>query len=103
MLVAQSPAAKSGAIAIPNPRQGYEITEIAPGYYSLRFHANRNVLWVTSAGVIATDPGSIEQARVMREEIRRITPLPQSRRPGFPCSPGRVRPRRNIGGASSKR
>jgi glyoxylase-like metal-dependent hydrolase (beta-lactamase superfamily II) len=74
--MAQSPAPESGAIAIPNPRQGYEITEIAPGYYSLRFHANRNVFWVTRAGVIATDPGSVEQARVMREEIRRITPLP---------------------------
>lgn len=74
--VAQSPAPESGAIAIPNPRQGYEVTEVAPGYYSLRFHANRNVFWVTRAGVIATDPGSIEQARVMREEIRRITPLP---------------------------
>ncbi len=74
--VAQSPAPASGAIAIPNPRQGYEVTEIAPGYYSLRHHANRNVFWVTRKGVIATDPGDIEQARVMREEIRKITPLP---------------------------
>ena len=64
------------AIAIPDPRGGHEVTEIAPGYYSLRHRANRNVFWITSQGVIATDPGDVEQARVMREEIRKLTPLP---------------------------
>ncbi len=76
LVSAQSAAPETSAIAIPNPRQGHEVTEIAPGYYSLRHHANRNVFWVTSMGVIATDPGDIEQSRVMREEIRKITPLP---------------------------
>jgi glyoxylase-like metal-dependent hydrolase (beta-lactamase superfamily II) len=71
-----SAAPASGAIAIADPRHGHEVTQIAPGYYSLRYHANRNVFWVTSRGVIATDPGDIEQARVLREEIRKITPLP---------------------------
>lgn len=74
--VAQQTAPATGAIAIPNPRQGFEVTEIAPGYYSLRHHANRAVFWVSRKGVIATDPGDIEQARVMREAIRKITPLP---------------------------
>jgi glyoxylase-like metal-dependent hydrolase (beta-lactamase superfamily II) len=75
-LGAAAQAQNPTTIAIPDPRGGHEVTEIAPGYYSLRHRANRNVFWITSAGVIATDPGDLEQARVMREEIRKRTPLP---------------------------
>jgi glyoxylase-like metal-dependent hydrolase (beta-lactamase superfamily II) len=69
-------ASSQSAITIPDPRGGHEVTEIAPGYYSLRHRANRNVFWITNQGVIATDPGNVEQARVLREEIRKLTPLP---------------------------
>lgn len=76
LLLAAAPAMATTPIAIPDPRVGHEVTEIAPGYYSLRHRANRNVFWITSQGVIVTDPGNIEQARVLREEVRKLTPLP---------------------------
>ena len=61
---------------IPALFTGYDVTEIGPGYYSFRHLGNRNIFLVTSAGVIATDPGNIAQAAIMRAEIRKITPLP---------------------------
>ena len=61
---------------LPAPVGGYDVTQIGPGYYTFRHLGNRNIFLVTSAGVIATDPGNIQQAAIMRAEIRKITPLP---------------------------
>jgi glyoxylase-like metal-dependent hydrolase (beta-lactamase superfamily II) len=56
--------------------EGHEVTEIGPGYYTFRHKGLRNIFLVTKAGVIVTDPLEPEAARVLREEIRKITPLP---------------------------
>jgi glyoxylase-like metal-dependent hydrolase (beta-lactamase superfamily II) len=68
-------AAERDRSSLPAPVQGHDVTEIGPGYYSFRHLGNRNIFIVTRAGVIATDPGNAQQAAVMREEIRKITPL----------------------------
>lgn len=62
--------------ALPAPVEGHEVTEIGPGYYTFRHKGLRNIFLVTKAGVIVTDPIEPEAARVLREEIRKITPLP---------------------------
>jgi glyoxylase-like metal-dependent hydrolase (beta-lactamase superfamily II) len=72
--VGTAPAAPQATI--PVPRAGVEVTQLGPGYYTFRYLGIRNVFLVTSAGVIATDPISPAAAAAMREEIRRITPLP---------------------------
>lgn len=61
---------------LPAPVQGYEVTEIGPGYYTFRHRGLRNIFLVTRRGVIVTDPIDPVAAKVMREEIRKITPLP---------------------------
>ena len=58
------------------PVTGYEVTQVGPGYYTFRYTGTRNVFLVTSDGVIVTDPIEPAAARVLREEIRKITPLP---------------------------
>lgn len=66
----------------PNPTwsrfsvQGYDTLEIAPGLYTFRYTGTRNIFMVTKDGVIATDPISPEAARVMRDEIRKVTDQP---------------------------
>jgi len=62
--------------ALPAPVQGHEVTEIGPGYYTFRYLGIRNVFLITRAGVIVTDPMNPAAATVMREEIRKLTPLP---------------------------
>ena len=64
------------AKALPAPVQGWDVTEIGPGYYTFRYTGTRNVFLITSAGVIVTDPIEPEAARILREEIRKLTPLP---------------------------
>lgn len=61
---------------LPAPNQGHEVTQIGPGYYTFRHLGLRNVFLITRAGVIVTDPIDPTAARVMREEIRKLTPLP---------------------------
>jgi glyoxylase-like metal-dependent hydrolase (beta-lactamase superfamily II) len=72
-LPAQQPAP---AKALPAPVQGWDVTEIGPGYYTFRYTGTRNVFLITSDGVIVTDPIEPEAARILREEIRKLTPLP---------------------------
>jgi len=67
-LMAQTP--------LPAPNQGHEVTQIGPGYYTFRHLGLRNIFLITRAGVIVTDPIDPTAARVMREEIRKLTPLP---------------------------
>lgn len=62
--------------ALPAPVQGYDVTEIGPGYYTFRYTGTRNVFLITDAGVIVTDPIEPAAARILREEIRKLTPLP---------------------------
>lgn len=77
-LAARQPAAPQPATgkALPVPVQGWEVTEIGPGYYTFRYTGTRNVFLITDAGVIVTDPIEPEAARILREEIRKLTPLP---------------------------
>ena len=61
---------------LPAPVQGHEVTQIGPGYYTFRHLGLRNIFLITRDGVIVTDPIDPTAARVMREEIRKLTPLP---------------------------
>lgn len=61
---------------LPAPIQGSEVTQIGPGYYTFRHLGLRNIFLITRDGVIVTDPIDPTAARVMREEIRKLTPLP---------------------------
>ncbi|NDD73624.1 MAG: MBL fold metallo-hydrolase [Gammaproteobacteria bacterium] len=70
------PLAAVAQTALPAPVEGHDVTEIGPGYYTFRHKGLRNIFLVTKAGVIVTDPIEPEAARVLREEIRKITPLP---------------------------
>ena len=66
----------------PNPAwngfvlAGHDMTEIDDGLYMFRMAGTRSMIIVTDEGVIATDPVNIEHARVMREEIAKITDQP---------------------------
>jgi glyoxylase-like metal-dependent hydrolase (beta-lactamase superfamily II) len=73
-----SPAAQPppAGKALPVPVQGWDVTEIGPGYYTFRYTGTRNVFLITDEGVIVTDPIEPEAARILREEIRKLTPLP---------------------------
>jgi glyoxylase-like metal-dependent hydrolase (beta-lactamase superfamily II) len=66
----------SAATPLPAPVIGHDVTQIGPGYYTFRYTGTRNVFLITTEGVIVTDPIEPEAARLMREEIRKLTPLP---------------------------
>ncbi len=78
------PSAAQLLQAYPNPswslfpRSGHDVVELAPGLYTFRYgrQAVRNIFMVTPRGVIVTDPINAKAAAILREEIRRITPLP---------------------------
>ena len=70
------PLTAGAQTSLPAPVEGHDVTEIGPGYYTFRHKGLRNIFLVTKAGVIVTDPIEPEAARVLREEIRKITPLP---------------------------
>ncbi len=53
-----------------------DTTQIAPGVYTFRHGFTRNMFLVTSEGVIATDPISPASARLLRQEIAKVTDLP---------------------------
>lgn len=56
--------------------QGFDTTQVAPDLYTFRWEGTRNMFWVTPDGVIATDPISINAAKALRDEIRKITDKP---------------------------
>lgn len=68
--------------AAPNPAwngfvlAGHDMTKVDDGLYMFRKAGTRSMILVTDDGVIATDPVNIEHARVMREEIAKITDQP---------------------------
>ena len=57
-------------------RPKYETTKVAGGVYQFRWMGHQSLFVTTPAGVIATDPISVEAAKVYREEIRKVTPQP---------------------------
>lgn len=66
----------------PNPAwngfalAGHDTTEIDEGLYVFRYTGTRSIFIVTDDGVIATDPVSIEHARLYREAIAEVTDQP---------------------------
>lgn len=59
-----------------NPMKKWEVEEIGDGLYGFRYTFYRTLFLVTDEGVIVTDPLKAEAAKVMREEIRKITDKP---------------------------
>jgi glyoxylase-like metal-dependent hydrolase (beta-lactamase superfamily II) len=53
-----------------------ELEDLGDGLYAFRQGGYRNIFLVTSEGVIATDPLSTDKAKVLREEIAKITDKP---------------------------
>jgi glyoxylase-like metal-dependent hydrolase (beta-lactamase superfamily II) len=76
--VASAPIALGGSSkpTLPVPVEGHEVTQIGPGYYTFRYTGTRNIFLITDAGVIVTDPIEPAAARVMRDEIHKLTDQP---------------------------
>jgi glyoxylase-like metal-dependent hydrolase (beta-lactamase superfamily II) len=70
------PAATPAGTALPVPVAGWDIVQIGPGYYSFRYTGTRSVFLVTPKGVIVTDPIEPAAAKILREQIRRLTDQP---------------------------
>jgi len=71
-----APGAAPAGKALPVPVAGWDIVQIGPGYYSFRYTGTRNVFLVTPEGVIVTDPIEPAAARILREQIRKLTDQP---------------------------
>ncbi len=56
--------------------QLWEIEKIAGGIYGFRYTFYRSIFVITQDGVIATDPLNPEAARILREEIHKLTDQP---------------------------
>jgi glyoxylase-like metal-dependent hydrolase (beta-lactamase superfamily II) len=56
--------------------RGFDTTLVAPDLYTFRWEGTRNMFWVTPDGVIATDPISINAAKALDGEIRKVTDKP---------------------------
>jgi len=67
------PAAGAEAAAADTPPQ-FETTEVADGVYQFRWIGHNALFVVTSEGVFAFDPISVEAAATYAEEIRRVAP-----------------------------
>jgi len=68
---AKIPSAFAFAKNIPG-----QVTKISDGFYTFAHVGGRNVFFVTGKGVIVTDPLNEWAARMLREEIRKITDQP---------------------------
>ena len=73
---ATTPGAPGAGTALPVPVAGWDIVQIGPGYYSFRYTGTRNVFLVTPEGVIVTDPIEPAAAKILREQIRKLTDQP---------------------------
>lgn len=67
------PAGAVEAAAADAPPQ-FETTEVAEGVYQFRWIGHNTLFAVTSEGIVAFDPISVEAAEVYAEEIRRVAP-----------------------------
>ncbi len=66
-----------GAVVIATPafsQAQYETTRIADGVFQFRYQSHNGFFVVTSAGVVAFDPISVEAAQRYALEIKRIAP-----------------------------
>lgn len=54
----------------------FDMTKVSNSVYSFRFFIHRNMIVVTSDGVIVTDPISPAAAKPMMEEIKKVTDKP---------------------------
>jgi glyoxylase-like metal-dependent hydrolase (beta-lactamase superfamily II) len=54
----------------------FDMTKVSDSVYSFRFFVHRNMIVVTSDGVIVTDPISAAAAKPMMNEIKKITDKP---------------------------
>ena len=52
----------------------FETTEVAEGVYQFRWIGHNTLFAVTSEGVVAFDPSSVEAAAAYADEIRRVAP-----------------------------
>jgi len=79
LVLTSLPAAVAGTerkSTLPIPVEGHEVTQIGPDYYTFRYRGTRNIFLITDAGVIVTDPIEPAAARLLREEIRKLTDQP---------------------------
>ncbi len=66
----------------PNPSwnafdvKGYDTEKIAGDLYAFRYAGTRTIFLVTEEGVIVADPISREAAKILREEIHKVTAKP---------------------------
>jgi glyoxylase-like metal-dependent hydrolase (beta-lactamase superfamily II) len=57
-------------------QRDFETTAIADGVYMFRYQSHNTIFVSTGEGVVAFDPISVDAARILREEIAKITPEP---------------------------
>lgn len=55
---------------------GHSVKKVSDGLYVFRWWVYRNIFLVTDEGVIVTDPMNPKAAKLLREEIRKITDKP---------------------------
>lgn len=67
------PSSDQGAATADAPPR-FETTEVAEGVYQFRWIGHNTLFAVTSEGIVAFDPISVEAAEVYAEEIRRVAP-----------------------------
>ena len=58
------------------PMQMWETEKITDDVYGFRYSVYRDIFMVTDDGVIATDPINVKAAKILREEIRKVTSKP---------------------------
>ena len=61
-------------------QQQFETTRIAEGVYQFRWQVHNSFAVVTSDGVVVVDPISVDAARQLAAEIRRVAPGATSQR-----------------------
>ena len=54
----------------------YDTEKVAEGMYSFRYGPYRNIFLIGDEGVIVTDPIKVEAAKILRQEIRKLTDKP---------------------------
>ncbi len=79
---AQTPSREDMMNPAPNPAwnafslKGFETEKIADDLYAFRHIGTRTIFMVTGAGVIVADPIAPDSAKILREEIRKVTNEP---------------------------
>ncbi|MGH7253134.1 MAG: MBL fold metallo-hydrolase [Nitrospiraceae bacterium] len=74
--MAQAPVAPQYGVTQSPAVPQYDMTKVSNSVYSFRFLVHRNMIVVTSDGVIVTDPISPDAATLLMGEIQKITNQP---------------------------